>query len=225
MAIDTRLKAQTREASGTAAVRRLRTQGWLPAVIYGPRGEPRMIQLKAHDLELMLQHHRSESMMVDLVVNGNDALKVLLKEVQHHPVTERALHADFLEVSMTEKMRVRVPLALKGDCLGVTQDGGVLDHTLRDVEVECLPGDLVESVDVDVTNLRLGQTILVRDLAIPPGLTAVSDGGLAVASVHAQRAEEEVVEGAPVAEAAAAEPELVGGKGKAEEEAPAEKEE
>jgi large subunit ribosomal protein L25 len=209
MATDTKLTGRTRRENGTGAARQMRREGWLPCIIYGGSDGNRMIQVKAHDMELLLQHHRGESMMVDLVVDDEQPRKVLLKEVQHHPVSEDVLHADFMEVSLTEKMRVQVPLVLTGECLVVTQDGGVLDHTLHELEVECLPGDIPESIEADVTNLRLGDSFLVRDLVLPPGIEAVVEEDLAVASVHAQRVEEEP-EAEAEAEAEGAEPELVG---------------
>jgi large subunit ribosomal protein L25 len=169
--------------------------------------------VKGHDIELLLQRHRSESLILDLEVEGGKALKALLKEVQRDPVSDHVLHADFMEISMTRKMRVRVPIVLLGEPVGVTQDAGVLDHTLRDLEVECLPADLREAIEVDVAAMKIGNTILVKDLALPSGMAALTDGGIAVASVHAQR----LVEEAPVAEeavpaegAAPAEPEVIG---------------
>jgi len=212
MADETKLVGQAREVSGSGAAGRLRRNGWLPCVIYSAKGKTRMIQVPAHDLELMLQHHRGESMMVDLELDGKKPRTVLLKDVQHDAVTDKPLHADFLEVSMTEKMRVSVPLVCVGECVGVTQDGGVLDHTLRDVEVECLPANLPESIEVDVSALHLGHSIAVGEVPLPDGVSLAGDGELAVVSVHAQRVvEEPTAEEAEEAEEGA-EPEVVGAK-------------
>jgi large subunit ribosomal protein L25 len=92
--------------------------------------------------------------------------KVLLQEVQHHPVTGRILHADFQEISMTEKLRVEIPVRLSGEPAGVTQQGGVLEHILRAIEVECLPGDIVEQFDVDVSALQIGDRLSVSDIKV-----------------------------------------------------------
>jgi large subunit ribosomal protein L25 len=194
----------------------MRRDGWVPCVLCGEEAGSRRLKTRGHELEMLLRHHRSGSLILDLEVGEEKPRKVLLKEVQRDPIHDHVLHADFLAVSMTRKMRAKVLLVLVGEPVGVSQDGGVLDHALRELEVECLPGDLKEAIEVDVAAMKIGDTVLVRDLALPAGLTAVTDGAIAVASVHAQRLEEEAPAEAAVAEAGAeaaaapAEPEVIG---------------
>lgn len=211
------LAAQRRQANGSVAARRLRRTGWLPAVVCGANGESRAIQIPGHEFSLVLRHHFSENLLFDLTVDQEQVRKVLLKEVQHDPVTDEILHADFVEISMTRKMRVRVPVRLAGDPVGVTQEGGILDHFLREVEVECLPGDLVEAIVGDVSGLKLGGTLLVRDLAVPPTLRVLTDSAQPVAGVSLPKEEEEAPP-AEGAEAVPAEPEVITEKKEGEEE-------
>jgi len=215
---ESKLVAELRDTAGSAVSRRLRRTGWIPAVVNNDKGEAQWIQLNRHNFELLLHRHVSESLILDLAVAGKDAKKVLLKEVQHDPVTGHSLHADFVEISMTRKMRIGIAIKLVGEPVGVSQEGGILEQSLRTLEVECLPTDLVEEIEVDVSALAIGHSILVRDLKLDATkLTVATPGDLAVASVAAPRAEEAPVVEAAVEGAAATEPELVDAKGKTEE--------
>jgi large subunit ribosomal protein L25 len=215
MAKEAVLKTETRTLSGTASSRRMRRDGWLPGVINLEKGGTRMIRLNQHDFEQMLHRHRSESLILDVVVDTESPRKMLLKDVQHHPLTGHAIHIDLIEISMTKKMRFHIPVRLRGDPVGVTQEGGILEQPLRSVEVECLPTDLVEEIDLDVSGLKLGHSILVRDLKLDAKLIIVSAGDNALAAVSAPRAEEEV-KPEEAAAVATTEPELIGAKEKEE---------
>ena len=212
MAEESTLVAESRSESGSAAVRRLRRTGWMPGVINGGQGESRLIRLNRHAFEMMLHRHASEKLILDLQVGGDQPRRVLLKEVQHNVVTGEALHADFVEISMTKKMRISITLRLVGEPFGVSQEGGVLEHPVRQVEVECLPSDLVEEIEVDVAALKMGESLLVRDMRVDPKLAILTPGDVAVAIVSKPHAEEApvaaeaAVEGA---EGAAAEPEVI----------------
>ena len=212
MAKEIKLSASKRETSGTTAAKALRKTGSIPAVVYGEKGA-RSIKLNLREFETVLKHHTSENLIVDLGVDG-EVVKALLREVQHEAVMGGIIHADFLEISMTRKMRVTIPLELKGEPVGVSQQGGILEHLLRHVEVECLPGDLVESFEIDVSGMGLGKTMLIRDLVLDKKFTVLSAGDVAVATVVAPR-EEKVEETA--AEGAAATPEVIGKKKEGEE--------
>lgn len=218
------VNAQERTRSGSNASGGLRRQGTIPAVVYGEGKPTAAIQLNERDFNAMLHRHASEHMILDLVVDGGAPRKVLLKEVQHHVLTGRLLHVDFNEVSMTRRLRVEVPIELVGDPVGVTQQGGSLDHLLRKVEIECLPDDLIEQVEVDVTNLALGQHLNVKDLPLDPAkYRVVTSGEIAIASVSVPRVEEVAAPAEGEAAAAAtAEPEVLKAK-KPEEAAPAAK--
>ena len=190
---ETKLTAKTREAKGTASAGRLRRTGWFPAVVYG-EGRPGLdIQLNEHDFVMMLRTHRSENMIVDLTVEGKDKpFKVMLKAMQHHPLTGRVIHVDFYEVSMTRKIEIEVPVKLVGVPTGVANEGGILEHVLRTLTVQCLPGDLIEEFALDVTALAIGKTLRVRDVPVDAAKYKVlSDPDQVVAAVAAPRTEEE----------------------------------
>ena len=191
----------------------MRGQGLLPGILYGGKGKPHLIQTNRHTFVQMLRHHASESLIIDLSVDGKRAKKVLLKEVQHDPLTDEAIHADFVQVSMTKRMRVNVPVTLVGEPVGVTQGGGILDHVMRELEVECLPTDLVEEIVVDVSGLDVAQSLQVKDLDVDPKLTVLTDGDIAVAGVLAPHVVAEGEEGEEEAAAAEGEePEVIGEK-------------
>jgi large subunit ribosomal protein L25 len=150
-------------------------------------------------------------MLVDLDVAGSPPRKVLLKSLQHHPVMGQVTHIDFYEVSMTRRLSVSVPLRLVGDPVGVTQQGGILDHLLRSIEVECLPADILEEIPVDVTELAVGKHLSVKDIKLDPAkYTILTGADVAIAAVSMPKAEEEVA--APAEGEASAEPEVLTGK-------------
>jgi large subunit ribosomal protein L25 len=214
------LTAQVRSEAGSGAVRRLRRAGILPAVLNGEEGATLPIQMDMHTFEGLLHHHTSENLIVDLKVGDKAPVKVLVREVQHEPVSGQILHAEFIEVSMSKRMTVNIELNFVGDPVGVTQQGGLLEELLRDVEVECLPGDLVERIDVDVSGMKLNDTLTVADLQAGPGLAILTDPAIAVASVTMPRVDMGAEAGEGEAEGAGSkEPEVIGAKRKEEEEA------
>ncbi|MDD4871034.1 MAG: 50S ribosomal protein L25 [Kiritimatiellae bacterium] len=214
MAKEMKIKAQKREVSGSGSVQRLRKQGLLPGVINNDKGESRLIQMNRHEFDMFIRHHTSESLILDVELEGDKTRKLLLKEVQHHPVSDEVLHVDFLEISMTKKMRVNIPIRLVGDPVGVISEGGVLDQLIRAVEVECLPTDLVEGIEVDVSGLKVGDAILVNQIKVDPKLVILTNGSVAVALVSIPK----VIEETPAeAEATPTEPEVIGAKKEGEE--------
>jgi len=210
MAKEIKISASKRETSGSSAAQALRRTGFVPAVVYGGEKGARSIKINLHNFDLMLKHHSSENLIVDLDVDG-EIIKALLREIQHEAVMGGVIHADFLEISMTKKMRVTIPIELKGEPVGVSQQSGTLEHLLRSIEVECLPGDLVDAFDVDVTEMALGKTLMIRDIVLDKKYTVLTAGDVAVATVVAPR-EEKVEEGAAAAAEAAATPEVIGKK-------------
>lgn len=223
---ETKLTAQPRAEKGSASAGRLRRTGWFPAVVYG-EGRPGLdIQLNEHDFVVMLRTHRSENMIVDLTVEGREQpIKVMLKAMQHHPLNGRIIHVDFYEVSMTRKIEIEVPVKLVGVPTGVANEGGILEHVLRTLDVQCLPGDLVEEFELDVADLHVGKTLRVRDVKVDAAKYKVlSDPDQVVAAVAAPRTEEEE-KAATEAEAAtaAAGPEVLTEKKEEEGEEGAEK--
>lgn len=218
MASESTLTVEARKEKGSSASRRLRKAGWVPGIINNEKGESRQVRMKKHDIEQLLHKHASENLILNVTVDADAARKVLLREVQHDPVTGAPLHAEFVEISMTRKMRVRIPVILIGDPVGVVTEGGVLQQVLREVEVECLPGDLVETIEVDVTPMKLRDSISVGDLKVSDKLRILTDRTLALAAVVMPKEEEEVkpeeAAAAAATEAATApvEPEVIGEK-------------
>lgn len=206
---DTMVSAEAREETGTGAARKLRSKGWVPAIINDVDGNTRPIKVNKHDFELLLHRHSGESLLLDVKIGKEKALKTILKEVQHDPISGDVLHADFKEIVMTEKLRLTIPIELAGDPPGV-EAGGNMEHLIRDLEVECLPTDIVESIVVDVSQLNIGDTVTVGDLDIDPKLSVITSESIAVVSVAAPRVEEEKEEEEEVEEGA--EPEVIGEK-------------
>ena len=195
-------------------------------MVYG-EGRPGLdIQLNEHDFVMMLRTHRSENMIVDLAVEGKEKpFKVMLKAMQHHPLTGRVIHVDFYEISMTRKIEIEVPVKLVGVPTGVANEGGILEHVLRTLTVQCLPGDLIEEFSLDVADLHIGKTLRVRDVPVDAAKYKVlSDPDQVVAAVAAPRTEEEEkAEAEAEAATAAAGPEVLTEKKEEEGEEGAEK--
>jgi len=212
MATSVKISVAPRSVKGSSQSRRLRRDGWFPGVVYGTGKQNQMVQVNEHEFRKSLTGHSSEHVLLDLDIEGKSAIKALLQEVQRNPLTGQITHADFHEISMTEKLRIEIRIELSGTPVGVTQGGGVLEHLLREVEIECLPADLMESIKVDVSALNIGDNISVADIKLDPArYTIVSDANLAVAMVAAPVAEEvKPAEAAAEAGAAAtAEPEVL----------------
>jgi large subunit ribosomal protein L25 len=221
MVKELKISAEPRDQRGTSAARRLRKMGLLPAIVYGEGAGVEMIQVKEHELSQMLRYHASTNVLMDLAVGGQPARKVLLQDVHQHPISGRFLHADFRLISMTKRLRIKLPIKLTGEPVGVSQQGGILEHILHEVEVECLPEHIVEHVALDVSGLSIGDHLTVTNLNLDPAkYHALTGADVAVAAVSAPRAEEEVAPAAEAAEgAAAAEPEVIREKKDAEDEA------
>lgn len=217
MAKEITMKADLRTEQGSAAARRLRRKGVLPAVVKRLTGVSEAISLEAHAFEKTMRHHSGDSVLVTLEVDGV-AVPTLLREVQHDVLDGAAIHADFGEISLTKLVRVSIQIKLHGEADGVKNAGGILDHSLRQIEVECLPADLIETIDVDVSALKLGESLTVSDLGLDARYTVLTQDDSAVASVIAPSAEEEDESDDEDADAAEGEdePEVIA-KGKADE--------
>ncbi len=225
MAATITLTAEERKESGTTASRRLRRAGELPGVLNLEKGGTATIRMNRHNFEQMLSKQASENLIADLAIGQQATKRVLLKEVQRDPVYGKVLHVDFVEISMTKKMRVAISIDFVGEPAGVTQQGGVLERALREVQVECLPGDIVDLLVVNVEALKIGDTAFVRDIKVPQGITILTPGDVAVASVGAPQAEEEVAPAEAEPGAEAAEPEVITERKKDDEEGEGEGEE
>jgi len=201
------LTVKKRSVQGKRRVARLRQEGQVPGVVYGKGMEPVPVAINHRELVRLLQAKAGEHALVTIRVeeDGKPWEKpALLQDIQHDPVDNRVVHVDFHTILLTEKLKVRVPLVLKGEPVGVKQEGGVMEHFLREIEVECLPTDIPASVEHDVSAMTVGQTIHVSDLAAPAGSKITTDPGAPIASVQMPK-----VEKPEEAEAGPTEPEVL----------------
>ncbi len=216
------LQAEKREGRGKNEARRLRASGRIPAVVYGAQKNT-AVEI-AVDPKVLLRILHSESGVNTLIgLQGVDLAggKVLVKEYQLDPIDHKLLHADFYAVAMDKSITVTVPIVLKGEPKGVKQQGGIVDFVNRELELECLPGDIPEHIDVDVSELMMHQGLRVRDLQADAKWKAISDPDTMIVHVVAVKAEEpapaEAAAAAAAAPATTTEPEVIK-KGKKEEE-------
>ena len=208
MAKAMKVAAEPREVGGTSQSRRLRRGGTLPGVVYGEGAAGLKIQVNEHIFNKAMKNHDSGHAIMDLDIVGQGSKKVLLQEVQHHPVSGKIIHVDFHEISMTKKLRLEIPIKLVGEPVGVSQLGGVMEYLIRAVQVECLPTDIMEHIDIDVTKLTVGDRLTVVDIVLDAAkYTIITNKDIAIAAVTAPREEEAAAE--PVAAEGAAEPEVL----------------
>lgn len=208
MAKQVKLKAEARSDVGRSAVRKLRARGFVPAVIYGGNNKPQPLQVLARDINAMMSQASGENVLVELEIGGDGQSRTaLVQEVQHSPVGGEIRHLDFQAISMDQKIQAEVPLEALGTAVGVKTFGGLLEQSLRALAIECLPGDLPDRITVDVSELNIGDSIHVRDIQLPQGVTPKVQLDLTAFSVVAPVVEEEPV--AAEAEAAATEPEVI----------------
>jgi large subunit ribosomal protein L25 len=205
---------ERRTGHGKSSARKLRRAGKVPGVLYGPKRAVASIAVAAGEIERKLTHLEG-SHLIRLLHAGRDPelheRMVLLREMQRHPVTGAVLHTDFYEVDLTERLTVSVPLHFVGKAAGVVE-GGILQPLLREVEVECLPTEIPESITVDVTHLGIHEAVHVGELTLPAGVTPITDRTQPVVTVlpptveapKAAEAPEGAAEGAAATEAAAA---------------------
>ena len=205
MALPTiQIKATRRDVTGSAANRRLRNTGALPGVIYAEGKPASNIQLDEHAFEQMLARHASESLVIDLQLDSGDTKKVLLKEVQHHPLSSRLVHVDFYELALDRKVRVKISLVFQGIPVGVQRDGGTLDIHMRTLEVECLPLDILEQAVVDVSALELGGSVEPKDVLLDSAKYRIlTHAGVSLATVVEPKVIEEATPAAVATEGAA----------------------
>ncbi|HET7617834.1 MAG TPA: 50S ribosomal protein L25 [Vicinamibacterales bacterium] len=217
--MDATLQAETRAGRGKNEARRLRASGRVPAVVYGAeKNTAREIAVDPKALLRILHSESGVNTLIGLQLDGADT-RVLVKEYQIDPIDHRLLHVDFYQVAMDKAITVTVPIVLKGEARGVKQQGGIVDFVSREIEIECLPGDIPEHIVVDVSELMLHQGVRVRDLATDGKWTPVSEGDMMIVHVVTLKAEEPAAAdaAAAAAPAAPAEPEVIK-KGKVEKE-------
>jgi large subunit ribosomal protein L25 len=191
------LVAQPRESTGKGAARKLRENNRVPAIFYGPETDPVKLSVDYPELESMLKEAASENIILDLKIQSGKRAKTkkaMLKELQVDPIRDTYLHADFYEISMTQEITVSVPIHLVNTPIGVTE-GGVLQHVRRELTVSCMPDALLDSLEVDVSGLKIGDSLHIRDIVLPEAITLEEEDHLTVAVVAAPTVrEEELVE-------------------------------
>lgn len=204
MAMST-LKAFPRESSGKGGARKLRGTGRVPAVVYGHGDAPRAIAVDAHELTLLMAAVSTGTTIISLAVEGEGSQDVLIRDVQKHPYRPEVLHVDFFHVHAGETLTLKVPVRLTGDPFGVHTEGGVLDHVLYELEVQTLPRNIPDVIEVDVSGLKVGESVRVSDVSAGD-FQILNDADLPIASVVAPRVvvEDEVPEADETAQ-----PELV----------------
>ncbi len=190
------LDAEVRVETGKGPARKLRNMGRLPAIFYGPEINPLMLSVDYLQLKKILKEKSTENVVLDLRIDSDgkpQSKKVMIKEIQRDPVTRDYLHVDFYEIAMEKELEVSIPVHLAHTPVGVTK-GGILEHIRRELTVSCLPKDIVDKIEVDVSGLDIGQSIHIRDVFFPPGLRSLEDEDFTIAAVVAPSTIAEVTE-------------------------------
>lgn len=197
------LSAQVRDGVGKGVARSLRRRGFVPAVIYGRGRGPTPVAVEGKALSSALQTHAGLNVLIDLNLTGGGAepATVMVKAIQRDVFKQHIIHADFHAISLTESVETRVRVVLQGASKGVVE-GGIVEHHLRDVLVECMPTLIPEQFDLDITELGIGHSLHASDLKVPGGVTLLTLPDEVIVTIVAPRVQEEV---APVAEAVAVE--------------------
>lgn len=184
----TALQSFVRQGTGKGPSRRLRAKGMVPSVFYGPQAAAAPISVSTEDLQRLLKH-REENVFIRLAIHdGEQATEKLtmIKEIQVEPVSGKLRHVDFYEVRMDQKIAVDLPLHFTGRPEGL-DEGGELQHLKRDIRVSCLPANLPEFLEIDISSLRIGHALRVSDILIPEGISVLDPGDIAIAVINATR--------------------------------------
>jgi large subunit ribosomal protein L25 len=217
------LEAQPRAAGNKNEARRVRRGGKIPAVVYGAGKDAMTVSVDPRQVSRILHSESGHNTIFDLTLNGGERSKAMIVDWQYEPIKGSLLHIDLKRIAMDQKLKVMVPIELKGEAAGVKQQGGILEQMLREVEVECLPGDIPSHIEADVSELVFGKTLRVADLPHSDKFKFITDSNQPVAHVTAVKEEVAATPEAAAAEAAAApaEPEVIKkGKQETEEGAP-----
>ncbi|MCF7872793.1 MAG: 50S ribosomal protein L25 [Candidatus Omnitrophica bacterium] len=203
-----KIKVEKRTDKGKQAAKRVRADGSIPSILYG-KDINAAITVSSEGFKTLRDMHFSESTVIDLSIAGAknmESIPVLIKDVQYHPLTDKVIHIDLLQVSLKEKITVHIPIILKGEAKG-KEEGAVLEQILREIEVEGLPLDIPENIEVDISNLEIGHSLHVADLKPSAGITIVTESESTVATLVIKKEEEEEEE--ELAEEAPTEPEVI----------------
>ena len=208
------LNAELRTDTGKGASRRLRHANKVPAILYGAGKDPENLTLEQKDVQYELQHEAFFTQVLELNIGGKKQ-DVLLRDLQHHPYKQDILHMDFQRVEAKKEMHVNVPLHFINEDIapGVKTEGGAISHVMSEVEIVCLPKNIPEFIDVDLSELHMGEIVHLSDLKMPAGVEVLAlkqgeEYDSAVATIHARKVAEEIEEEEEAAGEAAAEPEI-----------------
>ena len=201
------LEAEIREKTGKSSSGRLRRTGYIPAVLYGGKEESQPLIVNTKDLEKALSTEAGENVIISLKI-GDKVRTVIIKELQTDIVRGDLLHVDLCQISLEEKLKAAVPIEVRGESPGV-KEGGILQHRLREIEVECLPTEIPESIPIDVGDLGIGDSLHVKDLKVTGDIKILADEEQTVVSIVPPTVEEVTP---PTPEEEAAEPEVIGEK-------------
>ena len=208
MAANASLTAKGRDGRGKGDNRKLRQSGYIPAVIYGHGEETRSVAVDAHEFELLAARVHVENTVIDLNVEGEKKpIRALVREVQKHPGRGSVVHVDFYQIHAGERVHIQIPINFVGTPVGV-RNGGMLQHTMDELDVEVSADNIPETIDIDVSNLDIGDSVHVSDLAVPEGIKVLDGPDRSVCSVSPPQAGITEAAEAP-AEAAPAEPEVI----------------
>jgi large subunit ribosomal protein L25 len=192
------LKAKVRDKVGKQNARKARTDGLIPAVLYGEGESPVALAVNTKEFNSALHTRARGNVIIDLAIEGGGgACKAIIRQIQRHPVHRDIIHVDFQHISMTKEIVIKVPIVVVGESVGVKSHGAILEYLLREIEVQCLPTSIPEQVTVDVSNLDIGDSLQVKDLTIE-GVKLVTDPDASVLTVVAPTVIEEVKVEAPV---------------------------
>jgi len=189
------INVTVRKTTGNSPARELRRSGFIPAVLYGPQTEPVLLSASVKDLEQIFKKGNVGSMILNLVIqNGEQVTKpAMIKELQSHPVSGNFIHIDFYEIDMNRKINVMIPVVTTGKSKGV-EDGGVLQVVRRELEVLCLPGDIPEAIEIDITNLDIGDSVHMDEIPLGDHIEMLSDANFTVVTIVSQKVEEGAAE-------------------------------
>jgi len=187
------LAAKIRETKGKEAAKKLRRENKIPAVFYGADSEPIMLFVEESEIKKLLKSTASDNIIMGLKIeteNGVEDKMVMLKELQSDPLKDVYLHVDFYEIKMDQELTMNIPVILVNTPVGVT-NGGILQAVRRELEISCLPDKVIEAIEVDVSNLDIGESVHIEDVTFPEGITSTQEGHLTVAVVNAPTVVEE----------------------------------
>lgn len=214
-----KLNTEVRDGSGKGIARRLRQGGLLPAILYGHKEEPLSLSIREHDMRRIL-HSRAESAIIDLSIagQGKDTVNVIVRDVQRHPASGKLLHIDFQRISLDEKVRMEVSIALVNDPRGVKEQGGILEHAMRSLSIMTLPTSIPDTIEIDVAEMVIGDSIKMSDVVSKyPDIDFLDDETTTICILVPPAVEAEVTPEEEEAEGAE-EPEVVGKEAEGEEE-------